>query len=130
MSEEKSFISSLGKNPVVYGTLGSIIIGLIGTLLLSIVFYYTSLSESYLKPAGTFLYLFCAFSGGFLASKKAGNRGIMYGGIVGLSYFLVVSLILLIASPTSFSALTVLLKGFYTLIVAAAGGVIGIAFTE
>lgn len=130
MSREKRLISSLGKNPVVYGTLGAIVIGLIGTLLLSIVFYYTSLSESYLKPAGTFLYLICAFLGGFLASKKAGNRGIMYGGIVGLSYFLIVSLILLITSPASFSVFTIFLKGFYTLIVAAAGGVIGIAFTE
>ncbi|MGB9792789.1 MAG: TIGR04086 family membrane protein [Thermacetogeniaceae bacterium] len=130
MPEDKRTSFNFSKNPILYGTLGALMTGLVGTLILSIVFYYTSLSESYLDPAGTFLYLTCAFLGGFLASRRAGNRGIMYGCTTGLSYFLIVSLIFLLISPQSLSISSVLLKGIYTLIVGAAGGVIGITFTD
>ncbi len=130
MSEERNLLSSLVDNPVVFGILGAIVIGLIGTILLSIIFYFTSFSEPYLQPAGTTLYLIGAFAGGFMASKKAGNRGIMYGAAVGLIYFLIFLFIMLISSPASLSVLTIFLRGIYTLIVSAAGGVVGIAFVE
>jgi len=130
MSEERNLLSRLFENPVILGILGAIVIGLIGTILLSVIFYFTSLSESYLQLAGTTLYLIGAFAGGFMAAKKAGNRGIMYGAEVGLIYFLIFLFIMLISSPASLSALTVVLRGIYTLIVAAAGGIVGIAFVE
>lgn len=130
MPEERKASLIISRNPILYGTLGALVIGLAGTLILSAVFYYTSLSESYLDPAGTFLYLICAFIGGFLASKKAGNRGIMYGCSTGLSYFLTVLIIYLLISPQPLSISSILLKGIYTLIVGAAGGVLGIAFAE
>lgn len=130
MPEGKNPLLELMGNPFIYGILGALTIGLVGSLLLSIVFYFTSLSETYLQPAGTTLYLIGAFTGGFTAAKRAGNRGIMYGAEVGLVYFLIFLMLMLALAPASLSALTVVLKGIYTLVVAAAGGIIGIAFVE
>lgn len=128
--ERKASLTIISRNPILYGTLVALVLGLVGILVLSAVFYYTTLSNSYLDSVGTFLYLTCAFIGGFLASRKAGNRGIMYGSSTGLCYFLIVLTINSLISPQSIPISSVLLKGIYTILVGAAGGVIGIAFAE
>lgn len=116
-------------NPVVFGTLAAILIGVLGIIILSFCFYFTDFSESYLKPAGTAFYLLGAFTGGFLAAKKSGGKALLYGAEVGIFYFLFFAFALLLTSPASLSATTLGLKGIYTLLAAAAGGACGIAFS-
>lgn len=130
MSETQNLLTKLIGNPVFLGTCGAIIIGLIGTMLLSIVFYLTPLSEAYLQPSGTTLYLAGAFSGGLIAARKAGGKAILYGSEVGIIYFFFFTVVTLLIAPGSFAMLALILKGVYTLMVSVAGGVIGIAFTD
>lgn len=117
-------------SPLFWGIIVAVAIGLIGTFLLSFIFYFTSLPENYLKPTGIALYLIGAFFGGFTAAKKAGRKALLYGTEVGLFYFLFTVLTIALIAPTSFSFLNFSLKAVYTLLISAAGGVIGVAFTE
>ncbi len=130
MAEEKNIILKYTATPVFLGTLAAVGVGLTGTILLTLIFYFTSFSESYLQPAGAAIYLIGAFTGGFLAAKRAGGKGLLYGTGVGICYFFFFTLIVLATKPGSFSLLNLGLKAVYTFIVSAAGGIIGIALTE
>ncbi|NPV28376.1 MAG: TIGR04086 family membrane protein [Firmicutes bacterium] len=130
MPEEKNLLSKYSVNPVFLGFLVAVGFGLTGTLLLTLIFYFSPLSENYLQPAGTTLYLTGAFLGGFLAAKKAGGKGLLNGTLVGVFYFLFFTLLVLLAARTPFSLLNLSLKALYTLTVSAAGGIIGIALTD
>ncbi|HHY41073.1 MAG TPA: TIGR04086 family membrane protein [Syntrophaceticus sp.] len=129
MDSNKNPIIRLTENPVVYGTGAALIFGILCIILLSLFFYLTTISELYLKPIGTFCYLIGGFWGGFLASKRAGGKGLVYGAEVGLCYYIIFILMLLLISPNSLTASAVIIKGFFTILVSAAGGVCGLAYT-
>ncbi len=129
MSDEKSPILGLFNNPVILGTTTAVLFGMACIILLALCFYFTTLSESYIKPAGTFFYLVGAFLGGFLAAKKAGRKALLYGAEVGLCYFLFFVLLSLLTSPGSLSASALSLKIAYTLLVSIFGGICGITFS-
>ena len=130
MIEERNILFRIATHPVVQGTVTALAIGLLGTFLLSLVFYATSLSEAYLQPSGNVLYLIGAFSGGFVGAKKAGRKGMQFGAGTGLCYFLLFVIILLFFAPSAFTWISFGLKGLYALIVATVGGIFGIAFAE
>jgi len=130
MAVEKNTLAKLARHPVSQGTVVALAVCLAGTLLISLIFFATSLSEAYLQPSGSALYLAGAFFGGFAGTKNAGRKGIQYGVETGFCYYLVVAIIILILAPAAFTRLAFVLKGLYSLIAAAAGGIFGIAFAE
>lgn len=129
MDNDKGPMFRLGDNPVIFGTAAAIVFVILCIVLLSLFFYFTSISELYLKPIGTFCYLVGAFLGGFLAAKKAGGKGLVYGAEVGVCYYVFMILFSLLVTPGSLSATTLLLKGLFTLVISTAGGICGLAFT-
>jgi len=130
MVVEKNVLARLASHPVSQGTVAALTVCLAGNLLLSLIFFATSLSEVYLQPAVSVLYLAGAFFGGFASARKAGRKGIQYGVETGFCYYLAVAVIILILAPAAFTRLSFALKGLYSLIAAAAGGIFGIAFVE
>lgn len=128
--DKSSFLTNVFHNPLFFGLFSSILIGVTGVVLLSLVFYYTPLSEAYLHTAGTLLYLTGAFVGGFLTARKAGRKGLLYGAEAGFLYFLFFIIIGLCLDAAALSFLAAFLKGVYTLLAASAGGIVGIAFSE
>ena len=130
MVVQKNAIARLTSHPVTQGTVVALAVCLVGSLLLSLIFYATSLSETYLQPSVSVLYLAGAFFGGFAGARKAGRKGIQFGVETGFCYYLVVTAIILILAPAAFTRLSFILKGLYSLIAAAAGGIFGIAFSE
>ena len=130
MVVQKNAISRLTSHPVTQGTVVALAVCLAGSLLLSLIFYVTSLSEAYLQPSVSVLYLAGAFFGGFAGARKAGRKGIQFGVETGFCYYLVITVIILILAPAAFTRLSFILKGLYSLIAAAAGGIFGIAFSE
>ncbi len=130
MIAERNILFRLITHPVVQGTVIALAISLLGTFLLSLIFYATSLSEAYIQPAGNVLYLAGAFFGGFAGAKKAGRKGMQFGVGTGLCYFIAFTIIVLVLAPATFTGLAFAFKGLYALIVAAVGGVFGIAFAE
>lgn len=129
MAGDKNTIK-LAAHPVVQGTVTALVVSLAGILLLSLVFYATALSETYLQPSGNILYLAGAFIGGFVSAKKAGRKGMQIGLATGFFYFLAIAAVVAIFAPSSFSWLALIPKGVFSLIVAAVGGIFGIAFTN
>jgi putative membrane protein (TIGR04086 family) len=117
-------------HPVAMGIFTAAIIGLAGALLLSLVFYATSLSEAYLHPAANVLYLAGAFAGSFVGARKARRRGVLLGIGIGTCYFAFFLVLVLLAAPGAISVINFFLKALYTLITAAVGGACGIAFAE
>jgi putative membrane protein (TIGR04086 family) len=130
VTNEKNILIRLAIHPIMLGTFVALAICLAGTLLLSLIFYATSLSETYLQVSSSIVYLAGAFFGGFAAAKKAGRKGVQYGVETGFCYYLAVAVIILIFAPTAFTWSTFGLKGLYSLIVSAVGGIFGIAFAE
>jgi putative membrane protein (TIGR04086 family) len=117
-------------HPILLGAFVALAICLTGTLLLSLIFYSTSISETYLQVSGNVVYLAGAFFGGFAGAKKAGRKGVQYGVETGFCYYVAVAVIILIFAPTAFTWSAFGLKGLYSLIVSAVGGIFGIAFAE
>jgi putative membrane protein (TIGR04086 family) len=130
MADQKNTISRLVRHPVAQGTAISLTVCLAGILLLSLIFCATTLSETYIQPSISVLYLAAAFCGGFTAAGKAGRRGVRYGAETGFCFYLVIAIVILMVAPTAFIRLAFLIKGAYSLIAAAAGGIFGIAFAE
>jgi putative membrane protein (TIGR04086 family) len=130
MAAQKNALARLTGHPVFQGTAVALAVCLAGTLLLSLIFYATSLSETYIQPLVSVLYLAGAFFGGFAGARKAGRKGIQFGVKTGFCYYLVVTAIILILAPMAFTRLAFIIKGLYSLIAAAAGGIFGIAFSE
>lgn len=129
MNKEKSPTFRLSENPVFFGLTAAILFAIISIAVLAVCFYFSTLSELYLKPAGTFFYLAGGFLGGFFASKKAGGKGLLYGIEVGVCYYVFFVIISLFLSPGSLNVISLALKGIYTILVSAAGGICGLAFT-
>ncbi|MGD0153648.1 MAG: TIGR04086 family membrane protein [Thermacetogeniaceae bacterium] len=130
MIADKNMFIRLITHPVAQGTVIALAVSLLGTLLLSLICYVTPLSETYLQLAGNVLYLAGAFFGGFVGANKAGRKGMQFGAGTGLCYFVVFTIIVMVLAPETFTGLAFGLKGLYALIVAAVGGVFGIAFAE
>jgi putative membrane protein (TIGR04086 family) len=130
MSDIRNTFAKAGNYPVIFGLLVAIAISLLSIVLLAVFFYLSSVSEGYLQPVGTAIYLLGGFIGGFLAAQKAGGKGILYGLEVGICYFIFFVLVILLLTPGSLTVLSVALKGVYTLLVSAVGGILGIAFAN
>jgi putative membrane protein (TIGR04086 family) len=101
VDNEKSPIFRISENPVFFGLTAAILFAILSIMVLALSFHLSALSELYLKPAGTFFYLVGAFLGGFLAAKKAGGKGLVYGAGVGLCYYIFFVVISLFFSPGS-----------------------------
>ncbi len=128
MGNKNSVLVHISKNPGVFGLLSAILFSIFAVIILAMLFQFTSVSEVYLKPIGTFLYLVGAFLGGFLAAKKAGHKGLIYGISVGFCYYLFFVIISLFLSIGSLTFTALVFKGLYSLLVSAAGGICGLAF--
>lgn len=116
-------------NPVVAGTIYTLIIVLVGALITSLILSFTSVKETALP---TFIYLInvlALFIGGFVSGKKEGRKGWYYGGLVGLAYYLIVLLLLFLGFNNDLS-----LKHLYSLfgsfLISAFGGIVGVNVSQ
>jgi putative membrane protein (TIGR04086 family) len=128
MNSEKKPQFCINGNPIFFGLTGAVLFAIISIVILTLCFYFSAIKEIYLEPVGTFLYLVGAFLGGFLAAKKAGGKGLLYGIEVGVFYYLFFFFISLLVSSSSLSFIGLGFKAFYTILVSAAGGICGLAF--
>ena len=111
--------------PVVAGTLYTLMIVLVGALLTSIILSFTSVKESALPAFIYVINVIGLFIGGFSSGKREGKKGWYYGGLVGLTYYIIILLLLFLGFNSDFS-----LKHLYNLLgsflIAAFGGIIGV----
>jgi putative membrane protein (TIGR04086 family) len=102
----------------------AIIVSFILTLILSILYYFTSIQES------LFLSLMCTGSGiligSAIAASRAHTRGLFYGIIIGITFFLVTLIVHFLLNPTPPSAGTLLPKFFVYCLSGVIGSVFGV----
>ncbi len=116
-------------SPILNGLILMLIIVLLGSFIVSLIFQFSSVSESKMP---IFTYVVNALSlltGGFVAGFKAKERGWFYGGMTGVLYTIILIMIAFLAFDV---ALT--LKTFVTMIgsfaLAAIGGIFGVNFSR
>ena len=91
-------------------------------LLLSLLLYRFGLSENIVTIGITGIYVLATFLSGFLAGKREQTKRFLWGLLMGLLYFLLLSAVSLIVDSSTFS----LGRGFITtLILCCAGGMLG-----
>lgn len=108
---------------VTQGILIAAITSLILTLILSIIYYFSSVQESTLHS------LICiaisVFSASVLVSYQAGSKGLIYGLSIGIGFFILSIIVYYIFYSGNPSWLFVLAKALVSLVAGALGGTIG-----
>lgn len=79
--------------PILKGTIISFLLTIIMIFIISILLCNTNLNESVISPFIIFSSSFSLLIGSFFTTKKIEKNGIMYGGILGLIYILIIYLI-------------------------------------
>ncbi len=114
------------------GRIGPIIRGLVFTylllagltLILSLVFYFTPLSESWIGPLGIAIITVALFFGGRETAKTAGNKGLIHGLILGILFILITIIISVLLKDISWASLA--MKSLYALLASVIGGITGV----
>jgi putative membrane protein (TIGR04086 family) len=96
-----------------------------GTLLISLILFFTSTEEHSLSALTTILHAVSLFIGGWVAGKRAENRGWYHGGILGLFYSTILFIIGFLAYNASLNLHSLRLFGLLVA-VGALGGILGV----
>ncbi|WP_258881647.1 TIGR04086 family membrane protein [Paenibacillus sp. sptzw28] len=112
-------------SPMLSGILYSAIWLAVGALLLASLLRWGSMHESELPLYSLAVHGLAALAGGFVAGKRAGQRGWYYGALLGIVYGLLVLLISFLASNSGVSLRTLTMLG-ETLACGSFGGIIGV----
>lgn len=92
--------------PIFRGLLYMILILLIGSIITALILQFTAVSESSLPYFTYAIHLIGTLVGGFAAGKNAEGRGWIYGGVTGLIYALLLSLVAFLAFDQGFTGRT------------------------
>lgn len=111
--------------PVVIGTAYTLIIVLIGALITSLILSFTSVKEAALPAFIYVINVLALFIGGLVSGKREGKKGWYYGGLVGLTYYIIILLLIYLGfnSDLTFKNLYNLIGSF---LISAFGGIIGV----
>ncbi|KJS22569.1 MAG: hypothetical protein VR72_05970 [Clostridiaceae bacterium BRH_c20a] len=117
-------------NSIIRGFTWALLISVILSLIITLLLYFTSVSEALLPSFATLIFFISILLGSTISARHAGNSGLIHGLVVGL-LFLTFSLILsLLISTDPFSWFLFAKKITYTFIGGALGGVIGIGLSN
>ncbi len=110
---------------VAFGVIFAYILSLFSIFIFSWILYATEISEDISDTIILIITLISTFAGGFLCGRKKKSGGLLFGGIVGLIYFIllfIASALIYSAAPSS-AGISVMIFG---IISSAIGGVIAI----
>lgn len=108
---------------VTKGILIAVVISFILTLLLSLIYYFTSVQESSIHSMTIIGISIIAAS--FYTSLKSGSKGLIYGLFIGLGFFLLSLIVYYIFYESNPSWIILLEKNIISLSSGALGGTIG-----
>lgn len=112
--------------PLLVGLISAALALLIGSLLLSLCFCYTSTEDSTIHALGLVLLGVSCLVGGFFSARSAGKKGLKHGGLVAAT-LLVLLLVYSLLGGAGLSPVALLIKGAVMLIGGALGGILGVA---
>lgn len=112
-------------SPIITGTLITMALVLIGSLITSLLLQFSNVSEMSLPYFTYGINGLSLLIGGWMAGKKGGRKGWYFGGLTGIAYFLFVLLIGFLALDIT-PQLTALLYLTISFIIGALGGIFGV----
>ena len=113
------YAPQFGGAPVVYGLIASFITAVVCILITTLIMGWTSLEEAKLSTITYVLNMVAVVVGSMLSAKQAGNKGWYYGGLTGLSYAVLITLLgLMMVTGPVFNANNL----FQTLLMGLIGG--------
>lgn len=124
-STAETKISVKGSHPIIIGILFTIVILTIFVLSLALVLYFTNLSENNIFIISLIATSISVIIGGFFSGKKAGCKGWLYGGFVGLIYGIMLIIITFLAYDANFE-LRQLVFVLLNFLLGAFGGIFGV----
>lgn len=98
-----------------------LVISLILFFVIAILMSFTSMSENILIPLTIAVTMFSVFVGSFCYAKDKKKNGIIYGGLLGILYIL----ILYIISSVMYSNFNISANSLFMIILSILGGIIG-----
>jgi len=117
-------------NSIIRGFTWALLISVILSLIITLLLYFTSVSETLLPSFATLIFFISILLGSTISARHAGNRGLIHGLIVGLLYLTFSLILSLLISTDPFSWLLFAKKITYTFIGGALGGVVGIGLSN
>ncbi|MDD2497919.1 MAG: TIGR04086 family membrane protein [Desulfitobacteriaceae bacterium] len=123
LRDKLTIMQEVSMGSVIRGLVISYVLIIILSLILSLIFYLSPLSELWMKPFGVVTAALALFCGGYGAGRSAGTKGLYHGLFVGILFILLMAVTSL-ASGISWSSFIV--KSAYSLLAAAIGGISGV----
>lgn len=118
---------SLQIRPLMVGVSQGIGLSIASVLIITTAFFFTKLSSSLLMPVTHTMYGLCALWAGWVTAKKAGSKGLIYGVLAGVIFFLVSALAGLLLPDPATPMTTWWKKLLYAVFGGAVGGIGGVA---
>jgi len=112
--------------PVLYGLVASFVTALISILITTLVMGWSSVAEAKLGTITYVLNMAAVVVGSFIAARSAGNKGWYYGGLTGLLYAVLITLLGLLMVATAEFNMNNLIQVILMGLVGAFGGMIGV----
>ncbi|HNX28978.1 MAG TPA: TIGR04086 family membrane protein [Syntrophomonadaceae bacterium] len=103
---------------------------LVLALITGTIVYSTSLNESLLSALGKIILIITIFSGGCLASKSHGNKGLFRGLTMGTAYFILILAATLVFVPSLLKLSSVIYTLLISLAAGSLGGILGIGLAD
>lgn len=114
-----------GGTPVLQGLIYAFAVAVSALILASLLVTWTSVSESALPTITYIVNLAATLTGAFAAARRARERGWYYGGLTGLLYSLLITILGFIIMSASFSLATLVQIAILS-VIGGLGGVIGV----
>lgn len=104
----------------------SFIVTLLGIVLVSAIFTYTNINDRHLQTFVFGIILLSTLIGSTIFSRRLKQKGLIFGGIYGISYCLIIYIISAIAYTGFFFSNTLLIYLVICLLSGVIGGIIGV----
>ncbi len=121
---------SFSLREVLRGTLLGLAVSFLGSALIGVGYYFTSLSENCLPWFAAGLFFFSVLVGAWSAASRAGKRGLFHGLGVAALFFILSWLLATTILPSQVMLVSMLQKLILALVAGALGGVLGVGSSD
>jgi putative membrane protein (TIGR04086 family) len=112
-------------SPIFSGLVYSLIVMAVGTLITSLLLLFSNVQESSLPTYTSIIHGISVFIGGWVAGKRAGNRGWYFGGLLGVLYSVIVWIVGFLAYDSGLNVKSLVLLGA-AFAIGSLGGILGV----
>lgn len=130
LREERISYAMLNWQAVLKGILLALVITFLGCAISGLFYHLTMLSEKTLPFTATVLFYASVFWGSTFAARDAGNKGLMHGLTVAISFIILSIIIAKIFLQMDISSQMLLQKGFISMLTGAVGGITGVSLSR